>query len=130
MYRYAKLAKNNSQIELFDLRTDETVTKTVKYAGGELELPFSKTMLEAPFLVSIARPKTHCSVAMTGGIKNILVGAIHKHSMRMKIHHGNAIHSIMASLADLVYPDFAVIDGTVGMENGGPVRGKSRPPAR
>ena len=81
-------------------------------------------MLEAPFLASITRPKTHCTVVMTAGIKNVLVGAIHKYSMRRKIHRGKFIHYILASIADMVYPDVVVTDGTTGMESGGPVRGK------
>lgn len=124
MYGFSKFAKENSCVELLDLEGDEIIDKKIKYPEGELELPFSKTLLEAPFLVSITRPKTHCSVVMTAGIKNVLVGAIHKYSMRKKIHRGNFIHFIIASIANLVYPDLVITDGTFGMESGGPVRGK------
>ncbi len=124
MYGFSKLARENEQIELLDLKEDEVIHKRITYTEGELELPFSKTMLEAPLLVSIARPKTPCSVVMTAGIKNVLVGAIHGYSMRRKIHRGKAIHRIMACIAELVFPDIVVIDGTVGMVSGGPVRGK------
>jgi uncharacterized protein (DUF362 family) len=93
-------------------------------AEGKLVLPFSKTLLEAPFLVSIARPKTHCSVVATAGIKNALVGAINgSWKDRLKIHKGTFIHNIIASLADIVYPHMVIIDGTVGMEGNGPIRG-------
>ena len=124
MYGFSELARENEQIELLDLQDDEVIQKRITYAEGELELPLSKTMLEAPLLVSITRPKTHCSVVMTAGIKNVVVGAIHGYSTRRKIHRGKAIHHIMACIADLVFPDLVVIDGTVGMESGGPVRGK------
>jgi uncharacterized protein (DUF362 family) len=124
MYGFSKLIKENSNVELLNLEEDETINKRVKYPGDELELPFSKTLMEAPFLVSITRPKTHCSVVMTAGIKNVLVGAIHKYSMRNKIHKGRFIHFIISSISGLAYPDFVITDGTVGMESGGPVRGK------
>jgi uncharacterized protein (DUF362 family) len=122
-YGFTRLASKNSQIELLDLREDDTLVKKVSYPGGELELPLSKSLVEAPFLVSIARPKTHCSVVMTAGMKNVLVGAIQGHSNRIKIHRDKYKHYMMASLADYVYPDFVIIDGTIGMEGGGPIRG-------
>jgi uncharacterized protein (DUF362 family) len=124
MFGFMELARRNGRIELLDLKDDESVIKKIVYPEGELELPFAKTMLGAPFLVSVVRPKTHCSVGVTAGIKNVLVGAICKYSMRKKIHRGIHIHGIMASIADVVYPHFTIVDGTVGMQEGGPVRGK------
>jgi len=123
MYGFTKLAEQNPQVRLLDLRNDEPITKKIKYPEGELTLPLSKTMVEAPFLISIARPKTHCTVVLTAGIKNVLVGAIQGYRMRRKIHRGKFIHSIMTSIADFAYPDLVIIDGTIGMEGGGPVRG-------
>jgi uncharacterized protein (DUF362 family) len=124
MYGFAELAEENSQVSLLDLKEDETIVKTVEYPEGKLKLPFSKTMLSAPFLVSIARPKTHCSVVASAGIKNVLVGAINgRWKERLQIHKGNLIHDIMARIADFVYPDLVIIDGTSGMEGNGPIRG-------
>jgi uncharacterized protein (DUF362 family) len=123
-YGFAELAEENPQVRLLDLKEDASVEKVVEYPEGKLVLPFSKTLLEAPFLVSIARPKTHCSVVATAGIKNALVGAINgSWKDRLKIHKGAFIHNIIASLADIVYPNLVIIDGTVGMEGNGPIRG-------
>jgi uncharacterized protein (DUF362 family) len=123
-YGFAELAEENPQVRLLDLKEDATIEKVVEYPEGKLVLPFSKTLLEAPFLVSIARPKTHCSVVATAGIKNALVGAINgSWKDRLKIHKGTFIHNIIASLADIVYPHMVIIDGTVGMEGNGPIRG-------
>ena len=41
-----------------------------------LKIPLSKTMSDTPFLASITRPKTHDTVVVTLGIKNVVVGAI------------------------------------------------------
>jgi uncharacterized protein (DUF362 family) len=124
MYGFTELAEESPQIRLLDLREDASIVKTIKYTEGTLTLSFSKTMLEAPFLVSIARPKTHCSVVATAGIKNVLVGAINGGwKERLKIHKGNLIHDIMASIGDVFYPDLVIVDGTVGMEGNGPIRG-------
>jgi uncharacterized protein (DUF362 family) len=124
MYGFTELTEETSQIRLLNLKEDASIVKTIKYTEGTLTLPFSKTVLEAPFLLSIARPKTHCSVVATAGIKNVLVGAINGGwKERLKIHKGSFIHDIMASVADLVYPDLVIVDGTVGMEGNGPIRG-------
>lgn len=124
MYGFAELAEENSQVSLLDLKEDEVIVKTVEYPGGKLKLPLSKTMVSAPFLVSIARPKTHCSVVASAGIKNVLVGAINgSWKERLQIHKGEFIHKIMARLADFVYPDLVIVDGTSGMEGNGPIRG-------
>ena len=124
MYGFAELAEENSQVSLLDLKEDETIVKTVEYPEGKLKLPFSKTIVNAPFLVSIARPKTHCSVVVSAGIKNVLVGAINgSWKERLQIHKGEFIHNILARIADFVYPDLVIIDGTSGMEGNGPIRG-------
>ena len=121
-YGYTKLAEQHPQITLLNLREDESVIKKIKSPQGELTIPLSKTLLEAPFLVSITRPKTHSSVIVTLGIKNVLVGAINGGiQYRYKIHKG--IHQNLVQLSDFIYPDLGVIDGTIGMENRGAVAG-------
>jgi uncharacterized protein (DUF362 family) len=110
-----------SKISYVIIKINLVITRTPAYNKG---VELATTPLEADFLVSIVRPKTHCSVGVTAGIKNVLVGAIQKYSMRKKIHRGIHIHGIMASIADFVYPHFTIVDGTVGMQEGGPVRGK------
>jgi len=121
-YGFTKLAKKSPQVRILDLREDELVEKKIKYPEGELVLPFSKTVLEAPFLVSITRPKTHTIVIVTLGIKNVLVGVVQGYRMRLKIHKGKFIHNIMTTIAKEAYPDLVILDGTVGMEGDGPVK--------
>lgn len=123
-YGFTGLASEIPQIKLLDLAQDQVLEKTLPYPGGELLLPLSKTLVEAPFLVSITRPKTHDAVVITLGIKNVLVGVIAGgFSWRSKIHKGKSIHQIMTEIAAYAYPHFVLIDGTVGMEGEGPVSG-------
>ena len=124
MYGYTDLVDTNPRIQLLDLKDDVKITRKIDYPEGELELPFSRTLLEAPLLVSIVRPKTHCTVGMTAGIKNVAIGAIQGHSNRLKSHRGTFIHNIIARISDFIYPDLVIVDGTNGMEGGGPIRGK------
>lgn len=125
IYGFTKLAKENPKIKLMDLKDDEVVDKKLVFPGGEITLPLSKTLMNTPFLVSIARPKTHNSVLVTAAIKNVLVGSIRGNSKRNSLHtKGPFIHHILAAIAEHVYPDLAIIDGTIGMEGDGPLFGQ------
>lgn len=125
LHGFSKLADQYSHVSLLDLKDDEIIKREILYPEGKIVLPFSKTMIETPFLVSITRPKTHCSVVMTAGIKNVLVGAINgSWQCRLQIHKGKFVHNILASIADLVYPKLSIIDGTIGMEGNGPIMGR------
>jgi len=121
-YGFTKLAKENPRIKLLDLNDDKVINKKLSYPQGDFFLPMSKTILETPFLVSIVRPKTHNRVVMTASIKNVLVGVVPGYTTRLKIHKGKFIHHVMTSVAQHAYPDFVIIDGTVGMEGDGPVK--------
>jgi len=125
-YGFAKLAEKNPQVKLLDLNDDKTVNKKLKYPEGEFFLPMSKTIIEAPFLVSIVRPKTHNCVVMTASIKNVLVGVVPGYTTRLKIHKGKFIHHTMVSIARYAYPDFVIVDGAIGMEGDGPVKNGTR----
>jgi uncharacterized protein (DUF362 family) len=109
---------------LLDSGQAEAENVKLEYPQGELNLPLAKTYTDAPFLVSITRPKTHDSVVVTLAIKNVLVGAIQGGmGSRGKIHQGKDIHWILQALSRHVYPDLAIIDGTVGMQGQGPGSG-------
>ncbi len=125
LHGFTKLAEKNPQVRLLDLKDDKIIEKTINYPKGKIVLPFSKTLLETKFLVSITRPKTHCDVRVTAGIKNVLVGSINgSWECRLQIHQGKYVHNILASIADLVYPHLVIIDGTTGMEGNGPIMGR------
>jgi uncharacterized protein (DUF362 family) len=123
MYGFAKLAASDPRMELADLRAEAARETSIPLPGGALRLPLSRRLAEAPFLVSIVRPKTHVNVVMTAGIKNVLVGVIQGYANRRKIHGAGRLHHAIAALAEHAYPDFTIVDGTVGMQEGGPVRG-------
>jgi uncharacterized protein (DUF362 family) len=124
LYGYENLARKYSNVELLDMKDDDLITKTIAYSQGELILPFSKTIMEAPFLVSITRPKVHCNAAMTAGIKNIVIGAVEGYKNRKSLHTKKDLHEIIASIAKIILPDLSIIDGVVGMEESGPIQGK------
>jgi len=124
MYGYEKLVKSYNNVELLDMKDDQVIWKKVVYSQGELNLPFNKTMLEAQLLVSIARPKVHCNVALTAGIKNVVMGAVEGYKNRKGLHTKKDLHEVIAEIAKIVFPDIVIIDGVVGMEESGPIQGK------
>jgi uncharacterized protein (DUF362 family) len=123
-YGFTDFADKNDNVRLLSLADDEAVNITLEYPEGEIDFPLSQTIVEAPFLVSITRPKTHNNVVVTLGIKNVLVGVIKGDlGVRRHIHQGMHIHQMMVDIAKRAYPDLVVLDGNVGMEGNGPTGG-------
>jgi uncharacterized protein (DUF362 family) len=86
------------------------------------------------YSISISRLKTHDSVVMTAGTKNMVMAAplnIPAGEGRQQMNYKNRMHSggdrwlnyNMFLVARQVRPDFTVIDGVEGMQGNGPVRG-------
>ena len=86
------------------------------------------------YVISICRPKTHNTVVMTGGIKNIIMaaplnpGAVNGGkpiSYKRNMHSGGPrwLHYNMFLLMQSIRPDFTIIDGVEGMEGNGPIGG-------
>lgn len=124
-YGFNHLVKDYSQVKLLNLKEDEYIEKKINYPQGEVVLSFSKTIIEAPFLVSIARPKTHNCVVATLSLKNVIFGVMPSYNERLRAHKGKFIHHVIAGIADYAYPGLVIIDGTIGMEGDGPVRGSA-----
>jgi uncharacterized protein (DUF362 family) len=88
------------------------------------------------YIISISRLKTHNTVVMTGGIKNITMAAPLNPgsvdggkpiSYKRNMHSGGPrwLHYNMYLVAQSVRPDFTIIDGVEGMEGNGPIGGTS-----
>jgi uncharacterized protein (DUF362 family) len=86
------------------------------------------------YIVSISRLKTHNTVVMTAGTKNMVMGApINSPSIngekpmnyKRRMHAGGPrwLHYNMYQLAKQVRPDFTIIDGVEGMQGNGPNNG-------
>ncbi len=87
------------------------------------------------YIISLSRLKTHNTVVMTGGIKNITMAAPlnpgtvvdggRPISYKRNMHAGGPrwLHYNMFLMAQGVRPDFTIIDGVEGMEGNGPISG-------
>ena len=89
------------------------------------------------YVISLSRLKTHNSVVMTGGTKNIAMAAPlnpgtavdggRPISYKRNMHSGGSrwLHYNIFLMAQSVRPDFTIIDGVEGMEGNGPIAGTS-----
>ncbi len=108
-----------------DLNTDEVAEVATRTQASRLKtLCLPKTVLTADFVVSMPKMKTHHWVGVTLSLKNmfgIVPGSCYGWPK-------NALHwaGIGKSILDIngtVRPDFAIVDGIVGMEGNGPIQG-------
>ncbi len=110
----------------------------------------SSTILDPDsYVVSVARMKTHSVVGASLSLKNIVFGSpikdpgftLYNEDIRFsekakeskpgsvsykRLIHGSGYHAVnynMASLAQKLHPDLAIIDGHTGMEHNGPTLG-------
>lgn len=86
------------------------------------------------YIISVSRLKTHNSVVMTAGTKNMIMAAPlnipasngnPQVNYKSKMHGGSPrwLNYNMSILAQNIRPDFTVIDGVEGMEGNGPASG-------
>ena len=86
------------------------------------------------YIISLSRLKTHNTVIMTGGVKNMAMGAPlmleasgsnRAISYKRNMHSGGPrwLHYNIFAIFPLIRPDFTIIDGIEGMEGNGPISG-------
>lgn len=120
-YGYYQLEKI-SGIELFDLANDRTFPlELLNRSGDSFTVPFSASLHDSDFLISLTRPKTHDAVVVTLTGKNIAVGGII--GERGRVHQGKMIHENLLRALKKVPPHLAILDGTLGMQGDGPAFG-------
>jgi uncharacterized protein (DUF362 family) len=112
-----------------DLNLDEVHPITLQTRASKLrELYLPKTVLEADFVVSLPKLKTHHWVGATLSLKNmfgIVPGCCY--GWPKNILHWAGITRSILDINSTVRPDFAIVDGIVGMEGNGPIQGIAKP---
>lgn len=112
-------------LRFVDLNIDE-VTELVPAAdlGGHGRLPIARSVRQVDVLVSVPKLKVHHHTGVTLGMKNLfgtVPGAIWGWP-KNPLHWGG-IENAIVDLATGLDPDLVVVDGIVGMEGDGPIRG-------
>lgn len=124
---YAELLRNDA-IPFVDLNRDELVRTGLRasYMGiKSLWLP--RTVLDAHFLVSMPKMKTHHWAGITLSMKNMLgivPGA--RYGWPKNILHWKGIQESILDVCATVPINFVIADGVIAMEGNGPLNGRPR----
>lgn len=112
-----------------DLNHDDVQPLHLKSRFTDLHrVYFPETVLKADLLVSMPKLKTHHWAGVTLSLKNmfgLIPGAVY--GWPKNILHWAGIHeSILDINSTLPTPQFAIVDGIIGMEGNGPIQGEPR----
>jgi uncharacterized protein (DUF362 family) len=112
-----------------DLNVDDLERVLLKTQASRLrELYFPKTVRGVDFLVSMPKLKTHHWAGVTLSLKNmfgVIPGSCY--GWPKNILHWAGIDRAILDINAAVRPDFAIVDGIIGMEGNGPIQGVSKP---
>lgn len=120
-------------IHLIDLNQETCWRSTRVYMidGSWRSVKMPKTILDCPCVISMAVAKTHDGAIVTLALKNLIMGTLRKidrikvhgflsHNDRQHPQEARALNRNLIRIARHLYPDFSVIDGTVGIQGNGP----------
>jgi uncharacterized protein (DUF362 family) len=111
-----------------DLNTDDVSQVPTRTQASKLKsLSLPKTVLGADFVVSMPKMKTHHWVGVTLALKNMF-GIVpgNCYGWPKNVLHWAGISKSILDINSTVRPDFAIVDGIVGMEGNGPIQGKPK----
>jgi uncharacterized protein (DUF362 family) len=112
-----------------DLNLDDVERVRLRTHASRLkELYLPKTVLGVDFLVSLPKLKTHHWAGVTLSLKNmfgIVPGGCY--GWPKNVLHWAGIDNSVLDINATVRPDFAIVDGIVGMEGNGPIQGLPKP---
>jgi uncharacterized protein (DUF362 family) len=112
-----------------DLNLDDVHRVRLRTRASNLkQLDLPRTVLNADFVVSLPKLKTHHWAGVTLSLKNmfgIVPGSCY--GWPKNILHWAGISRAVLDINSTVLPDFAIVDGIVGMEGNGPIQGTPKP---
>jgi uncharacterized protein (DUF362 family) len=111
-----------------DLNVDDVQRVALQTRASRLkELYLPKTALGADFVVSMPKLKTHHWAGVTLSLKNmfgIVPGGCY--GWPKNVLHWAGIDNSILDINAALRPDFAIVDGIVGMEGNGPIQGTAK----
>jgi len=101
-------------VRILSLDTVERYSQ--KWKHGTLKLP---ALLKTHEYINVAKMKTHLQTSVSLGIKN--QKGLLDTNIKKNFHRTYDLHNCISSLADIVQPDFTIIDGILSLEGNGPL---------
>jgi len=102
----------------------------------EVKVKLARSMYESKCRISVAVAKTHDTVTVTGSWKNMMgalaledkvkMHGVSSHSDRVLISEVEILPQNLLRIGKMIPPHIGVIDGYIGMEGDGPVRGDEK----
>jgi uncharacterized protein (DUF362 family) len=120
---------NGHRVRYVDLNSDDVrLTKLRSSFTNLRQLYLPETLFNADLLVSMPKLKTHHWAGVTLSLKNmfgVVPGSIY--GWPKNALHWAGIHSSILDInSALPIPQFAIVDGIVGMEGNGPLQGQAK----
>jgi uncharacterized protein (DUF362 family) len=120
---------NEHRVRYVDLNTDDVRFTRLRSSFTNLkQLYFPETLFNADLLVSMPKLKTHHWAGVTLSLKNmfgVVPGSVYGWP-KNALHWAGIHESILDINSSLPVPQFAIVDGIVGMEGNGPLQGQAR----
>ena len=120
---------NEHRVRYVDLNTDDVRLTKLRSSFTDLrQLYIPETLFNADLLVSMPKLKTHHWAGVTLSLKNmfgIVPGSIYGWP-KNALHWAGIHRSILDINSSLPIPQFAIVDGIVGMEGNGPLQGQAK----
>ena len=120
---------NEHRVRYVDLNTDDVRLIKLRSSFTNLrQLYLPETLFNADLLVSMPKLKTHHWAGVTLSLKNmfgIVPGSIYGWP-KNALHWAGIHRSILDINSSLPIPQFAIVDGIVGMEGNGPLQGQAK----
>jgi uncharacterized protein (DUF362 family) len=111
-----------------DLNLDDVRGIALRTHASRLrELYLPATVLQADFVVSMPKMKTHRWTGVTLSLKNMF-GIVpgNCYGWPKNILHWAGITRAILDINSTIRPDFCIVDGIVGMEGNGPIQGSRK----
>lgn len=115
--------------QFVDLNLDDVRAVRLRTRASKLrQLFLPATVLAADVLVSMPKLKTHHWAGVTLSMKNmfgVVPGSCY--GWPKNLLHWAGLEPAILDINSTVRPDFAIVDGIVGMEGNGPIQGSPKP---
>ncbi|RPH73287.1 DUF362 domain-containing protein [bacterium] len=117
------------RVRYVDLNTDDVRSTPLRSSFTALkQLYLPESLYNADLLVSMPKLKTHHWVGVTLSLKNMfgtIPGVVYGWPKNI-LHWQGIDNSILDINSSLPLPQFAIVDGIVGMEGNGPLQGQAK----
>jgi uncharacterized protein (DUF362 family) len=117
------------RIPFIDLNYDQGYsTRNIGRYSSLTHLTFPETLRQVDWVVSLAKLKTHHWAGITLSMKNLFgVMPGNYYGWPKNVLHYAGIHETILDIVSALKPQFAIVDGIVGMEGDGPIMGTPKP---